>query len=157
VGPAAELQAACESRFDEADMVFMAAAVADFRPSGEQAGKLKKDHHAEGLTLALEPTDDILAGLAARRRPGQVLVGFAAEHGEDAVAHGRGKLERKGLDAVVVNDISRAGIGFDAPTTRSPWCSRTASAMFPRQPRPTSRAPSWTSCCATQSHRLQGS
>jgi phosphopantothenoylcysteine decarboxylase/phosphopantothenate--cysteine ligase len=93
----------------------MAAAVADFRPSGEHAGKLKKDGHADGLTLELEPTDDILAGLAARRRPGQVLVGFAAEHGEDAIAYGRAKLERKGLDAVVVNDVSRAGIGFDAP------------------------------------------
>jgi phosphopantothenoylcysteine decarboxylase/phosphopantothenate--cysteine ligase len=65
--------------------------------------------------LDLEPTPDVLAGLAARRRPGQLLVGFAAEHGDGAVAYGRGKLERKGLDAVVVNDIGRPGIGFDAP------------------------------------------
>ena len=56
----------------------------------------------------------MLSGLAARRRAGQVLVGFAAEHGDGtAVAYGRGKLERKGLDAVVVNDVSRADIGFD--------------------------------------------
>jgi phosphopantothenoylcysteine decarboxylase/phosphopantothenate--cysteine ligase len=64
--------------------------------------------------LILRSTEDVLSGLAARRRPGQVLVGFAAEHGEGAVAYGRGKLERKRLDAVVVNDISRPGIGFDA-------------------------------------------
>jgi phosphopantothenoylcysteine decarboxylase/phosphopantothenate--cysteine ligase len=52
--------------------------------------------------------------VATRRRPGQTLVGFAAEHGEDAVEYGRGKLHRKGLDAVVVNDVSGHGIGFDA-------------------------------------------
>jgi phosphopantothenoylcysteine decarboxylase/phosphopantothenate--cysteine ligase len=56
----------------------------------------------------------VLSGLAERRRPGQVLVGFAAEHGAGAVAYGREKLERKGLDAVVVNDVSTPGIGFDA-------------------------------------------
>jgi phosphopantothenoylcysteine decarboxylase/phosphopantothenate--cysteine ligase len=56
----------------------------------------------------------VLSGLAAHRRPGQVLVGFAAEHGDGALAHARGKLERKHLDAVVLNDVSRPGIGFDA-------------------------------------------
>jgi phosphopantothenoylcysteine decarboxylase / phosphopantothenate---cysteine ligase len=87
--------------------------VADFRPSARAPGKIKKD--AGAPVLELEPTDDVLSGLAARRRPGQVLVGFAAEHGEDAVDYGRGKLERKRLDMVVVNDVSGAGIGFDAP------------------------------------------
>ena len=56
----------------------------------------------------------MLSGLAARRRPGQLLVGFAAEHGDGASTYGRGKLERKRLDAVVVNDVSQPGIGFDA-------------------------------------------
>ena len=65
-------------------------------------------------TIELEPTEDVLSALAARRRSDQVLVGFAAEHGDGAVDYGREKLERKRLDAVVVNDISRAGIGFDA-------------------------------------------
>ena len=90
----------------------MAAAVADFRPAAPAATKLKKDRGAPQIEL--EPTEDVLSALAAGRRPGQVLVGFAAEHGEGAVAYGREKLERKGLDAIVVNDISRAGIGFDA-------------------------------------------
>ena len=62
----------------------------------------------------LERTEDVLCGLAAARRPEQTLVGFAAEHGAGAVEYGRDKLARKGLDAVVVNDVSQPGIGFDA-------------------------------------------
>ena len=112
VSTAAELRSACEAEFAQADVLLMAAAVADFRPSAAEPGKIKKDGRPE-LRLSLEPTDDVLAALGARRRPGQTLVGFAAEHGDDAVALGRGKLERKRLDAVVVNDISRADIGFE--------------------------------------------
>jgi phosphopantothenoylcysteine decarboxylase/phosphopantothenate--cysteine ligase len=67
----------------------------------------------EGLVVEMEATADVLAEAAAARRPGQLVVGFAAEHGEGAVERARGKLERKDLDAVVVNDISRADIGFD--------------------------------------------
>jgi phosphopantothenoylcysteine decarboxylase/phosphopantothenate--cysteine ligase len=74
--------------------------------------KLKKD---EGVPqLELEPTEDVLSEVAERRRADQVIVGFAAEHGDRAVELGRGKLERKRLDAIVVNDISRAGIGFES-------------------------------------------
>jgi phosphopantothenoylcysteine decarboxylase/phosphopantothenate--cysteine ligase len=109
---AADLLAACEHEFAAADVLLMAAAVADFRPAQAADTKLKKDGR-DGLQLALEPTPDVLSGLAAQRRDGQLLVGFAAEHGEGAVEYGRGKLERKGLDAVVVNDISRPDIGFD--------------------------------------------
>jgi phosphopantothenoylcysteine decarboxylase / phosphopantothenate---cysteine ligase len=109
---AQDLLAACEEEFPAADVLFMAAAVADFRPAQAAATKLKKEGR-EALQLALEPTPDVLSGLAAQRRSGQLLVGFAAEHGEGAVEYGRGKLERKGLDAVVVNDISRADIGFE--------------------------------------------
>jgi phosphopantothenoylcysteine decarboxylase / phosphopantothenate---cysteine ligase len=109
---AADLLAACEQEFASADVLLMAAAVADFRPAQAAATKLKKEGR-EALELALEPTPDVLSGLAAQRRPGQLLVGFAAEHGDGAVDYGRGKLERKGLDAVVVNDISRPDIGFD--------------------------------------------
>ena len=68
----------------------------------------------ESLTVDLEPTEDIVAGVAAGRRPDQTVVGFAAEHGTGAVERGRAKLARKGLDAVVVNDISRTDIGFDS-------------------------------------------
>jgi phosphopantothenoylcysteine decarboxylase/phosphopantothenate--cysteine ligase len=77
------------------------------------AGKLKKTERDE-LALVLERTDDVLSALAAARRPGQTLVGFAAEHGTGALEYGRDKLARKGLDAVVVNDVSQPGIGFDA-------------------------------------------
>jgi phosphopantothenoylcysteine decarboxylase/phosphopantothenate--cysteine ligase len=109
-----QLAAACDARFDEADVLIMAAAVADYAPADPHAGKLKKDQTGEELNLRLERTQDVLSGLAARRRPGQVLVGFAAEHGDGALEYGRGKLTRKNLDAVVVNDIGTAGIGFDA-------------------------------------------
>jgi len=112
VTTAAELGEACAVEFAESDVLLMAAAVADFRPARAAATKLKKDQGTPALEL--EPTDDVLSGLAERRHPGQVLVGFAAEHGEGAVGYGRGKLERKRLDAVVVNDIAAAGIGFDA-------------------------------------------
>ena len=114
VGTAAELKAACDERFTRADVLLMAAAVADFRPLKAAPDKIKKDDPARPPLLELEPTEDVLGGLGARRRPDQVLVGFAAEHGEGAVAYGRGKLERKRLDAIVVNDISQPGIGFDA-------------------------------------------
>jgi len=113
VGTAAELEAACAAEFERADVLLMVAAVADFRPAAAAAEKLKKEGR-DGLELALEPTPDVLSALARRRRPDQTLVGFAAEHGGDAVALGAAKRERKGLDVVVVNDISRADIGFDA-------------------------------------------
>ena len=111
VRTAAELGQACAREFPACDVLLMAAAVADFAPAAA-AGKLKKAGR-EHLELVLEPTADVLAGLAAQRRRGQTLVGFAAEHGADAVALAREKLARKGLDALVVNDISRADIGFD--------------------------------------------
>ena len=115
VATAAELKAACEAEFRRADVLLMAAAVADYRPTEAAATKLKKDR-SETLTLTLERTDDIISALAAARRPGQILVGFAAEHGDGAIGYGRDKLQRKGLDAVVVNDIGRADIGFEGTT-----------------------------------------
>ena len=114
VETAAQLHHACLDAFDAAcDVLLMAAAVADYRPAEVFTGKVKKDQQGEAMALRLERTDDVLAALAERRRPGQVLVGFAAESGAGAVDYGRGKLERKGLDAVVVNDIAQPGIGFD--------------------------------------------
>jgi phosphopantothenoylcysteine decarboxylase/phosphopantothenate--cysteine ligase len=112
VRTAAEMQLACEAQAGHSDIVLMAAAVADFRPSSPAADKLKKDRGVP--VLEVEPTEDILSGLAARRRPDQILVGFAAEHGEQAIVYGRDKLQRKGLDLIVVNDIARVDIGFDA-------------------------------------------
>ncbi|MCW2951010.1 MAG: phosphopantothenoylcysteine decarboxylase/phosphopantothenate/cysteine ligase [Conexibacter sp.] len=113
VETAAELAAACAEEFPRCDVLLMAAAVADFRPAAPAATKIKKGADAPDA-IALERTPDVLVGLAAERRPGQTLVGFAAEHGDDALAYAREKLARKRLDAIVVNDISRAEIGFDA-------------------------------------------
>ena len=113
VQTAAELQEACAAAFEAADVLLMAAAVADYRPARSFAGKLKKAGD-ERMRVELERTPDILSGLVAARRADQTLVGFAAEHGEGAIAYGREKLARKRLDAVVVNDVSRSDIGFDA-------------------------------------------
>lgn len=115
VETAAELAAACEERFAQADLLLMAAAVADYRPEHAHAGKLKKDQAGRELELRLVRTPDVLATLAVRRRAGQLLVGFAAEHGDGALAYARDKLERKGVDAIVVNDVSTPGIAFDSP------------------------------------------
>ena len=113
VQTAAELADACHARFDACDILVMAAAVADYRPENPHAGKLKKDQAGE-LNLRLVRTADVLSSLAERRRPGQTIVGFAAEHGDGALAYGREKLARKKLDAIVVNDIGAAGIGFES-------------------------------------------
>jgi phosphopantothenoylcysteine decarboxylase / phosphopantothenate---cysteine ligase len=113
VETAAELAAATAAEFERCDVLLMAAAVADYRPASARADKIKKTE-AE-LELRLERTEDVLSGLAERRRPGQLIVGFAAETGAGALDYGREKLARKQLDAVVVNDVSAPGIGFDAP------------------------------------------
>ena len=110
---AAELQQACEREFPSCEVLLMAAAVSDFRPSVPHREKLKKSSRLPSA-LELEPTPDVLAGLAAQRRDGQTLVGFAAEHGQAALAGAREKLIAKGVDALVVNDISRQDIGFDS-------------------------------------------
>ena len=96
----------------------MAAAVADYRPEHEHAGKLKKDQAGGELELRLVRTTDVLSTLSARRRPGQLLVGFAAEHGDGALDYAREKLERKGLDAIVVNDVEHAGHRLRQPRER---------------------------------------
>ena len=96
----------------DADLVVMAAAVADYRPAEAVEGKRPKD--GEPWTLSLQPTLDVLAVLGARRRNGQLLVGFAAETGDTGLERARGKLSNKGVDLVVYNDVSRDDVGFDA-------------------------------------------
>jgi phosphopantothenoylcysteine decarboxylase/phosphopantothenate--cysteine ligase len=112
VETAAQMEAAVRDLGD-ADVIVMAAAVADFRPKTAAAGKIKK---ADGTPeIVLEPTPDILAGLGARKRPGQVLVGFAAET-TDLLAHAESKLRAKRLDLIVANDVSADGVGFSHDT-----------------------------------------
>jgi phosphopantothenoylcysteine decarboxylase/phosphopantothenate--cysteine ligase len=110
---AAEMQRACEQEMPGCDVLLMAAAIADFRPAHPVNGKIKK-RERQSLTLELESTPDVLAGLSAVRTDRQTLVGFAAEHGEQGLAHARTKLAEKHLDAIVLNDISRTDIGFAA-------------------------------------------
>ncbi len=113
VETAAEMEAAMEIESDKADAIVMAAAVADFRPKHVAGRKLTKD---DGIPeIVLEQTPDILKGLVARRRPGQVIVGFAAET-DDPVGRARRKRESKGVDLIVVNDVSAPGVGFDHDT-----------------------------------------
>jgi phosphopantothenoylcysteine decarboxylase / phosphopantothenate---cysteine ligase len=113
VGTANELAEATRAELPRADVLLMAAAVADFKPRSAESGKIEKAGR-DGLTLDLEATEDVLATLAHARREGQTLVGFAAEHGSAGLARARAKLERKGLDAVVLNDVGDAGIGFES-------------------------------------------
>lgn len=113
---AEQMHAAVLDRADASDVVVMAAAVADFRPKAPADRKLKKD--AGPPDLVFEPTPDILAELGARRRPGQVLVGFAAET-DDVVAAGRDKRARKGVDLVVANLVGRGGTGFASETNEA--------------------------------------
>lgn len=113
VESAEEMEAAVRAAAPRADIVVMAAAVADFRPKVAADQKMKKE--AGPPELVLEPTPDILSGLAGSRRPGQVLVGFAAET-NDVISHARDKVVRKGVDLVVANDVSAPGVGFEHDT-----------------------------------------
>jgi phosphopantothenoylcysteine decarboxylase / phosphopantothenate---cysteine ligase len=108
-----ELADALERAMPACDVLLMAAAVADFRVADPTAGKLSRAG-GEGTELRLSETEDILAAVASKRREGQTLVGFAAEHGAQAIARAREKLVRKGVDAIVFNDVSRSDIGFDS-------------------------------------------
>jgi phosphopantothenoylcysteine decarboxylase/phosphopantothenate--cysteine ligase len=108
---AADLHRAALDELPAADIVVMAAAVADYRPVTAREGKIDKSAGAT-LSVPLERTEDVLTDLVARRRAGQVIVGFAAEHGPEGLARAREKRARKGVDLLVHNDVSVEGIGF---------------------------------------------
>jgi phosphopantothenoylcysteine decarboxylase/phosphopantothenate--cysteine ligase len=113
VRTAEQMAEAVLRHFERATVILMAAAVADFRPAEVYPGKIKKQ---DGVpTLKLEPTPDILTMIAPRRRPGLVVVGFAAET-ENLLANATAKLHAKRLDLVVANDILQEGAGFDSDT-----------------------------------------
>ena len=113
VETAAEMEVEMQQAADDHDVIVMAAAVADFRPATVADGKLKKRDGAPQILL--EPTPDILAGLGARKRDGQVLVGFAAET-DDLIANATAKLVAKHLDLLVANDVAKPGVGFEHDT-----------------------------------------
>ncbi|HVY76930.1 MAG TPA: bifunctional phosphopantothenoylcysteine decarboxylase/phosphopantothenate--cysteine ligase CoaBC [Solirubrobacterales bacterium] len=110
VATTAELAAAARAEFSSCHVLAMAAAPADFRPSAAAEGKLSRD---ASLDLHLEPTEDILAGLAASKAENQTVVAFAAEAG-DNIDRARDKLARKNADLIVLNDISNPEIGFES-------------------------------------------
>jgi phosphopantothenoylcysteine decarboxylase/phosphopantothenate--cysteine ligase len=125
VETAADMQSAVDGQYESADIVIMAAAVADFRPKVIEAGKIKKEGGPPEILL--EPTPDILAGLGARKRAGQILVGFAAETA-DVVANAEAKLRRKNLDLIVANDVSAPHVGFQHDTNEVTLLRRSGAA-----------------------------
>ncbi len=110
----------------------MAAAPADFRPVATAAGKLERK---DGLDLQLEPTEDILAALAAERSPEQTVVGFAAEHGGDATGRAREKLTLKGADLIVLNDVSDPEIGFESESNAVTLIGKDSETVVPIAPK----------------------
>jgi len=132
VTTAAEMLEAARAHAD-ADIVLMAAAVADYRPVAAVDGKRRKDDRS--WQVELEPTVDILGELGARRTNGQVLVGFAADEGERGLERAREKLVRKGVDLVVYNDVSQPGIGFDAPDNEVVLISADGERRLERAPK----------------------
>jgi phosphopantothenoylcysteine decarboxylase/phosphopantothenate--cysteine ligase len=115
----------------DADVIVMAAAVADYRPAEPHAGKRPKDTGT--WTLALEPTDDVLAELGGRRRNGQVIVGFAADEGDRGLERAREKLANKGGNLFVYNDVSRSDSGFDSDFNELVLISRTGERKVGRR------------------------
>jgi phosphopantothenoylcysteine decarboxylase/phosphopantothenate--cysteine ligase len=130
VTTAQEMRDAVLERMTEATLVVKAAAVADYKPVMVSEQKLKR---TGPLMLELAPTEDILAEVVKRRRPGQLIIGFAAET-ENRVENGRAKLLRKGADAIVVNQVS-AGVGIEADTNAATFLTPTTSSELHEMPK----------------------
>jgi phosphopantothenoylcysteine decarboxylase/phosphopantothenate--cysteine ligase len=131
VETAAELDEAARTEFGSTHVLLMAAAPADFRAAAPATDKLKREAN---LDLHLEPTEDILAALAASRTDNQTIVGFAAEHGND-VERAREKLPRKRADLIVLNDISNPAIGFESPENAATLISSTEETTLAQAPK----------------------
>jgi phosphopantothenoylcysteine decarboxylase/phosphopantothenate--cysteine ligase len=127
-----QLAAAAGEEFPGTHVLLMAAAPADFRPAETAGGKLERQ---DGLELQLEPTADILAGLAARRSPEQIVVGFAAEHGDEGLERARAKLGRKSVDLIVLNDVSDPAIGFESEDNAVTLIAADSEATVPIAPK----------------------
>ena len=131
VTTAGEMRGQVLSRITEATLVIKAAAVADYRPVSVSAQKLKR---TGPMSLELEPTEDILAEVVKRRRPGQIIVGFAAET-ENRMENGRAKLLAKGADAIVVNEVAGEGVGIDADTNAATFLTAAKAVELPEMPK----------------------
>lgn len=131
VTTAEEMRNAVLERMQDATLVIKAAAVADYRPVNVSGHKLKR---SGPMTLELAPTEDILAEVVRRRRPGQLIVGFAAET-ENRMENGRAKLLRKGADAIVVNDVSGEGVGIDSDNNAATFLTLSTSIELEEMPK----------------------
>jgi phosphopantothenoylcysteine decarboxylase/phosphopantothenate--cysteine ligase len=127
VASAGEMRTAVLKRLGEATVVVMAAAVSDYTVKTVAAQKLKRDG---ARVLELEPTEDILSEVVTQRGAGTLVIGFAAET-EDMLENGRAKLERKGVDAVVVNDVSSSELGFDSERNAGIFLKRDGAVEIP--------------------------
>jgi phosphopantothenoylcysteine decarboxylase/phosphopantothenate--cysteine ligase len=117
----------------DADVVVMAAAVADYRPANPSEAKRPKDER--GWTVELEPTDDVVKRLAGARANGQVIVAFGAEHGGAGLERKRAMLEGKNVDLVVYNDVGRSDIGFDSADNEVVLVSRAGERHVAKAPK----------------------
>ncbi len=135
--PVAEVESTCElydavmERAAEQDIIIQAAAPADYRPAHPSVQKIKKKA-GEGITLELVENPDIAAAVGAGKRPGQTLVGFAAET-EHLLDNARRKLDKKNLDMIVANDVSRSGAGFNVDTNIATLLTRSGAVECPLQ------------------------
>ncbi|HUB51781.1 MAG TPA: bifunctional phosphopantothenoylcysteine decarboxylase/phosphopantothenate--cysteine ligase CoaBC [Terracidiphilus sp.] len=128
VTTADEMKEAVLSRLNEFTLVIKAAAVADYRPLAVSEQKLKR---SGPLTIELSPTEDILAEVVRRRRPSQIIVGFAAET-HDELENARAKLLKKGADAIVLNNVAGRGVGIDADENAATFLTLTKSVEMPQ-------------------------
>jgi phosphopantothenoylcysteine decarboxylase / phosphopantothenate---cysteine ligase len=131
VTTADEMRSSVLEKMTGATLVIKAAAVADYRPVNVAEQKLKR---SGPMTLQLQPTEDILAEVVRQRRPGQLIVGFAAET-EHLLENARAKLLRKGVDAIVVNDVAGEGVGIEADVNAATFLTRSKSVELPEMPK----------------------
>jgi phosphopantothenoylcysteine decarboxylase/phosphopantothenate--cysteine ligase len=128
--PTAESMLDAALALPDVDVWLLAAAVADYRPAAALAGKRPKDERS--WSIELEPTSDVARSLGERKGPGQVLVAFGAEHGEEGLARKRAMLETKNADLVVFNDVGRADIGFDVGENEVVLVTRDGERTIPK-------------------------
>ena len=131
VTTAEQMKQAVLSRMEESTLIIKAAAVSDYRPVNVSDHKLKR---TGPITLELSPTEDILAEVVRRRRPGQLIVGFAAET-ENRMENGRAKLLNKGVDAIVVNTVTGDGVGIEADSNAATFLTLTTSIELHEMPK----------------------